>query len=209
MEEIILWNFRDASKLNTNLKEKTIYRSSALCLVKEEHKLIETLNKKDINTIIDLRADRELKEHNYSTTIQNSFQVIHAPFDPWNQSIEFQNTHNTGTNAEIAYHFFVIECKPSIKKVIETVLKNPKHTVIHCHAGKDRTGIIFTLFHLLSGATKEIILLDYLASEMDTEEKLIQILLNQIEKEGGIEQYLLSCDLSKNQINKLKEKLCK
>ena len=209
MEEIILWNFRDASKLNTNLKEKTIYRSSALCLVKEEHKLIETLNKKDINTIIDLRADRELKEHNYSTTIQNSFQVIHAPFDPWSQSIEFQNTHNTGTNAEIAYHFFVIECKLSIKKVIETVLENPKHTVIHCHAGKDRTGIIFTLFHLLSGANKETILLDYLASEMDTKEKLIQILLNQIEKEGGIKQYLLSCDLSKNQINKLKEKLCK
>jgi protein tyrosine/serine phosphatase/predicted nucleotidyltransferase len=201
------WNFRDISKFNSKLKKGIIYRSSALCLYKNEASLESNLQSKNIVTIIDLRADRELKEIYYDKKQQVNYKIIHAPFDPWNQSVEFQNIHNTGTNAEIAYHFFSNECKPSIKLVIEAVI-NSKGTInIHCHAGKDRTGIIITLFHLLSGANKEIILLDYLASEMDTKEHYIQILLDVVSEKGGIFEYLKSCEISNEQIELLKLKI--
>jgi len=201
------WNFRDISKFNPKLKKGIIYRSSALCLYKNEANLESNLQSKNIVTIVDLRADKEIKEIYYDKEQQDSYNIIHAPFDPWNQSIEFQNVHNTGTNAEIAYHFFSIECKPSIKLVVEAVINSKGAIDIHCHAGKDRTGIIITLFHLLSGANKETILLDYLASEMDTKEHYIQILLDAVNEEGGIIEYLKSCEISIKQIELLKSKI--
>ncbi len=208
-ERDFFWNFRDISKFNSKIKKGIIYRSSALCLYKNENRLDSYLKSKNIKAIIDLRADRELKEIFYDKKQQDNYNIFHAPFDPWNQSIEFQNTHNTGTNTEIAYHFFSIECKPSIKSVIESILRAEGAINIHCHAGKDRTGIVITLFHLLSGANKETILLDYLASEMDTKEHYIQILLDVISENGGITSYLKSCDLSIQQIDLLQSKIVK
>jgi protein tyrosine/serine phosphatase/predicted nucleotidyltransferase len=205
----LFWNFRDIAKFNSKIRQGVIYRSSALCLYKDELDLNTTLEKYNIKTIIDLRAARELKECDYDKNQKTIYKIIHAPFDPWSQSVEFKNTYNTGTNAEIAYHFFSIECKVSIKKVIETVIKSAGATNIHCHAGKDRTGIIITLFHLLSEANQDDIFLDYLASEMDSNKSYLQILLKIVTEIGGIEKYLESCKLSKVQIKELKQKLCK
>jgi len=198
-------NFRDISKFNSRIRSGIIYRSSALCLYQEKqlNKLIAQYN---LTSIIDLRANRELKECNYKKQKTN-INIIHAPFDPWAQSVKFQNTYNTGTNAEIAYQFFSTECKSSIKIVIETVLNSIGAVNIHCHAGKDRTGIVITIFHLLSGADEDVIFLDYLASEMDTKRKLIQIFLDVIKNTGNIEEYLKTCDLTVKQIYELKKKL--
>ena len=204
----ILWNFRDISKFNSKIKQGIIYRSSALCLYKEDMRFIAILEKYNIESVIDLRANRELKECNYSNEQKSNFNIVHAPFDPWSQSLEFQNTYNTGTNAEIAYQFFSLECKPSIKKIVETVLKSKGAVDIHCHAGKDRTGIAITLLHLLSGADKNEIFLDYLASEMDTKKSYLQIFLDIVIDTGGIEKYLQTCKLSEIQIDELKQKIC-
>ena len=201
------WNFRDISKFNPRLRKGLIYRSSALCLCKNEPELETKLKSNHIITIIDLRADRELKEINYDKVQQDNYKIIHAPFDPWNQSIEFQNTHNTGTNVEIAYSFFSKECKPSLKLIIETVLNSEGAINIHCHAGKDRTGVVITVFHLLSEADKETILLDYLASEMDTKEQYIQIFLDVVYQKGGIMPYLIDCGLEESQIEELRKKV--
>ena len=190
-------NFRDMAKFNDKLKDKFIFRSSALCLIGD----------KNITTIIDLRADRELKEFDYSAEFKNNFNVVHTPFDPWEQSIEFQNTHNSGTNVEIAYKFFSYECKQSIKKVITTILDAKNAIAIHCHAGKDRTGIFFTILHMLVDASEDVIYKDYLASKMDTKKEYIDIFIDIVEKEGGIRDYLKSCDLSDKQINNLKNKV--
>jgi len=137
------WNFRDMSKYNNRLKGRRIFRSTALCLIEDNNLLEIELNNKNITTIIDLRANRELEKIDYSEEFKNKFNVIHAPFDPWAQSIKFRNMHNIGTDIEIAYKFFSCECKDSIKKVILTILDTIDSLVIHCHAGKDRTGIFF------------------------------------------------------------------
>ncbi len=203
------WNFRDISKFNPKIRSGFIYRSSAFCLVQKEHMLIKMLDEHNIKTIIDLRAKREIEENSYSKSLKSKYNIVHAFFDPWNQSIEFQNTYNTGTNIEIAYKFFAIECKRSIKKIVEMILNSKNAVGIHCHAGKDRTGIVITLFHLLVRANKEEIFFDYLASEMDTKKEYLQIILDIIEETGGIEKYFNTCGLSEHQINELKFKLCR
>jgi protein tyrosine/serine phosphatase/predicted nucleotidyltransferase len=208
-ERDLFWNFRDIAKFNPKIRQGVIYRSSALCLYKEEPNLNTVLEKYNIKTIIDLRAERELKDCYYNKDQKTIYNIIHAPFDPWSQSVEFKNTYNTGTNTEIAYYFFSIECKVSIKKAIEAIIESSGAINIHCHAGKDRTGIIVALFHLLSGVNQDNIFLDYLASEMDTNKSYLQILLKIVNEIGGIEKYLESCKLSKVQIQELKHKLCK
>jgi predicted nucleotidyltransferase/protein tyrosine/serine phosphatase len=202
-----LWNFRDISKYNSKIKSGVIYRTATMTLFQEESFFNEFITTKNINSVIDLRADREVLENNYSKTSLENLKWVHAPFDPWNQSIEFQATHHKGSNIEIAYRFFGHECKDSIKITIEAILKGDKATAIHCHAGKDRTGIIISMLHLLSGADLEIIYSDYLATEMDTKKEYLDIIFDIIKKEGGIEYYLLSCDINQTQIQQLKDKL--
>lgn len=200
------WNFRDLSKFNPCIRRDIIKRSAAPCLLEDDYPVI-FLKTHNIQTIIDLRAPREIEEHPYPEHYIKEYEYIKAPFDPWNQSIEFKNTCNTGTNAEIAYQFFMRECKSSIALVCKTITNAAGPVLIHCHAGKDRTGIIATLLHKLSGADQETLAYDYLASEMDTSTDLLQIVLNAINELGGIEAYLASCGLKTSEIQALQQKI--
>lgn len=199
------WNFRDAAKFNTQLKSNVLYRTSTLTRYQNETAFEELLKENNITKIIDLRANRELKEDSYNEKNLKKILYLHAPFDPWSQSEKFkQESYNLlKTDNEKAYLFFISECKTSIKKIIEGILENKGATAIHCHAGKDRTGVVFTLFHLLAAASEKEIQNDYLASEMDTDLKLLKIVLEHIKNEGGIVSYLKSCDLSEGQIENL------
>lgn len=202
------WNFRDANTFNTKMNSQLIYRTSALALFQNTQELEELLNDKNIKTIIDLRADREIETISYSEEILNKVEYVKAQFDPWNQPEWFKEKHNEGSNHEIAYRFFAMGCKDSIKKTFETILEHKSGAIaIHCHAGKDRTGIIFSMIHLLLGSSNENLYTDYLASEMDVSKEKLNIVLDIIEKEGGIKAYLLSCGLTKNQIINIKQKL--
>jgi len=201
-------NFRDISKFNKKIKKGIIFRSSALCLVENKIELDKMLKKHNISTIIDLRAKREIKICDYTREQKENYKIVNAFFDPWNQSIEFQKTYNKGTDIEIAYQFFSLECKSSIKKVVEVILNAKNAVNIHCHAGKDRTGIVITIFQLLSGANEDVIFLDYMASEMDTKKEYLQIFLDIVKEHGGISKYLKSCGLTQQNILQLKNKIC-
>ncbi|WP_055448553.1 tyrosine-protein phosphatase [Lacinutrix mariniflava] len=197
-------NFRDSAKFNLKLKKAIIYRASVFDLL-DNNKLLEG---KKIKTIIDLRADREIEAISYSEDLLSKVNYVKAQFDPWNQPEWFKEKHNVGSNHEIAYRFFAMGCKNAVKKTFETILEHKSGTIaIHCHAGKDRTGIVFSMLHLLLGSSIENLYTDYLASEMDVSKEKLNIALDIIEKEGGIEAYLLTCGLTENQIINIKQKL--
>lgn len=201
------WNFRDSSLYNPKIKDQFIYRTSALALFQNTPQLDVLLKKHTIKTIIDLRADREIDEIPYSEELQSKIKYVKAPFDPWDQPEWFKEKHNEGSNHEIAYRFFAMGCKDSVKKVFEAILEQKEGAIaIHCHAGKDRTGILFSMIHLLLESPKENMFADYLASEMDVSIDKLNIALNVIKNEGGIQNYLLSCGLTENQISSIKNR---
>lgn len=207
-ERDFFWNFRDMAKNVPGIAKGQIYRSATLSLFQDESRFAELLDRHSISTLIDLRADREVQELPYSAAAQKRIGYVHAPFDPWNQPQWFKDSHHYGTKDEIAYCFFVLGCKPQIKKAFQAVLnQRDGAVVIHCFAGKDRTGILIAMLHLLLGVADSALLHDYLASEVDVKESRLRIVLNLIDKAGGIESYLQSCGLAAEELQALKNKL--
>jgi protein tyrosine/serine phosphatase/predicted nucleotidyltransferase len=203
-----LWNFRDISTHNSKIKSGRIYRTATMTLFQHENRFDELLNEKQIKTVIDLRADKEIEELPYHEQTLSKFKYIKAQLDPWNQPEWFKEKHHQGTNEEIAYRFFAIGCNDQIKIAMEAIINEELGSVaVHCFAGKDRTGIFITMLHLLADTPMEIIYADYLASEVDVKISRLNLVLNIITEKGGIEPYLLSCGLTDNQISKLKQKL--
>ncbi len=202
-----IWNFRDISTNNSKIKSGIVYRTSSMSLFQNEQFFESFLNEKQIKTVVDFRAEREILDLPYNEKALSLFTYIKAPFDPWDQSIEFQATQHYGSNIEIAYRFFGIECKDSIKKAIEAIINSPNAIAVHCHAGKDRTGIFVSLLHLIAGADRNVVYNDYLATEMDTKKEYIDILIDIINAKGGIIPYLVDCGLQESQIKQLKYKL--
>lgn len=202
------WNFRDISTYNSKIKSGIIFRSATLTSFQHEKHFNDWLIKENIRTVIDLRADTEIDETPYSDQSLSKFKYVKAPFDPWNQPKWFEQNHKTGTNVEIAYRFFAMCCKGQIKGAIEAILNEPSGSVVvHCAAGKDRTGILVSLLHLLTESSLETVYSDYLASEVDVKRDYLKIVLDYIKGRGGIEPYLLECGLSINQLSVLKQKL--
>ena len=203
-----LWNFRDISTHNSKIKSGRIYRTATMTLFQNENRFDELLNAKQIKTVIDLRADKEIEELPYHEQTLSKFKYIKAQLDPWNQPEWFKEKHHQGTNEEIAYRFFAIGCNDQIRNAMEAIINEELGSVaVHCFAGKDRTGIFISMLHLLADTPMEIIYSDYLASEVDVKISRLNLVLDIITEKGGIEPYLLSCGLSDNQISKLKQKL--
>ncbi|MBK9301377.1 MAG: tyrosine-protein phosphatase [Bacteroidetes bacterium] len=201
------YNFRDISDNCSKLKSGLIYRTSTLTRYQNDEYFEKILKKHSINKIIDLRADREIKKDSYMASI-NNVSFVWAPFDPWNQSEHFINNHKQGSDSEIAYRFFAIECKESIKIAAKEIInQKTKAIAIHCHAGKDRTGCLIALFYLLVGASEQELFTDYYDSESDTKEYKIKTFLKEVQQYPNIEAYFKSCGLSDREIEKLKLKL--
>ena len=203
-----LWNFRDINTHNPLLKSGRIYRTATMTFFQDASQFDELLKERRIGTIIDLRADKEISEMPYSSKSLAKFKYIKAQLDPWNQPAWFVENHHQGTNEEIAYRFFAIACKTKVKTALEAIIEEEQGAVaVHCFAGKDRTGILISMLHLLVDTPIETIHADYLASEVDVKLSRLNLVLDIIKETGGIEPYLISCGLTEFQISKLKQKL--
>ena len=202
------WNFRDVNQNNPLLAEGKIFRTATMTLFQEHPYFDELLQSKNIKTVIDLRADKEVAELPYNSISTSKFNYVRTPLDPWNQQDWFKEKYSYGTDEEIAYRFFVLGCKDQIRKAIEAILNEKTGAVaVHCFAGKDRTGIFISMLHLLAETPLETIYSDYLASENDVKKYRLDLVLDLIEELGGINDYLLSCGLAETQLADLKTKL--
>jgi protein tyrosine phosphatase (PTP) superfamily phosphohydrolase (DUF442 family) len=149
----------------------------------------------DIKTIIDLRRPDEVEKDpdDYVMAEQLGQQILEVNFNA----------------DEVPAHNYVkalIGCDETVKQMFEAMLSSAGNVLVHCGAGKDRTGIVSALVELLVGVPEEDIIADYLRSGQDTRPDRISQTLDYIKKQGGIQAYLNQCGFTEDQQQAFAEK---
>jgi protein-tyrosine phosphatase len=162
-------NFRDiASTGQVPVKKGVIYRSANTDSVSVGDK--SGLIRAGISSIIDLRAPVEFKKGKKQL---DGIEIINLPLDFEGQTREkliplLKEKDSEGKILEVSHKLYldILDASgPVLKELVATFLsKKGKPMLIHCQAGKDRTGVIVALIHLIAGTAKEEIIADYLRS---------------------------------------------
>lgn len=187
----------------------------------------EFLRKYNITDIIDLRGNTNIQSSFISDDNINKdyFNLHYIPLS--NIEIEQYVKENSQTkefNYGIGYSY-LLKNKEKIKKIFKVLINSEGGVLFHCSAGKDRTGVIAALILGVCNVNQLDIIANYQVtstymkdeeimkeyddnlqkSDADYMDTFIKILYKQY---GSFENYLLSCDILKEEIDKLKNKFC-
>ena len=159
-------NFRDIGGYETtdghHVRWGQVFRSDAVHRLTDDD--LDQLRPLGVHTILDLRSGREITAGG-SGLIHDEpgMNVVHIPFGRIGE--EADPTWRELTLAEL-YRGIVTEAKGAIATVMTTLASaGTMPAVVHCAAGKDRTGISIALLLRLLGVDDAIIAGDYLLTE--------------------------------------------
>ena len=165
-------NVRDLGGLPTEDGGQTAFgsviRADTLGLLTREG--WEALLASGVTRIVDLREQFEIDN---DPPRDLDVEVVHVPvLDHYDEErwLEIQAeseaapTHSAAT--EIVYLRFLEHCRPRLVEAFEAVATAPGPVVFHCHAGKDRTGLLAALLLRLAGVPIEDIADDYAISRI-------------------------------------------
>jgi protein-tyrosine phosphatase len=177
MESII--NFRDFGSYKTYngtlIKKGLLYRSGDLSKATDTD--LEQLSSLGIKTICDLRSETERNNEPDRMPTARPFTFFNIPMRPIIDyharslrrlfSLMFGQERRVDYIAESqqAYREYAINYLPQLKALFQRI-SNPENLplLIHCSAGKDRTGVVSGLLQLVLGVPFETVMDDYLIS---------------------------------------------
>ena len=194
------WNFRDIAENNPYFKPGVLYRSANLTQYQDTDKLDSLLRKHNISVVVDLRDDREYDSNPYSEDTLRKFRLLRLPFDCYNQPEEFRAKYHYGTGIQIAYRLFAVQYRDLVKRLFNEVDPGKETALIHCFAGKDRTGCVIALLSMLVDTPLDIIYDDFRCSEIDTDIVNLDAYLEIIKDSGGVFEYLRNCGIADERI---------
>lgn len=181
------FNFRDIGGLTTQdglkVKEGLLYRSDELSKLTEND--VNSLEALNLKTIVDYRGERERidnenKPINGATVVYLDPKADVAAMAS-NENINDLYESMESFTAEKAYQLmkeqnrqFVIaeSSKEAYRQLLELVLDEKNLPLVqHCRGGKDRTGYGVAIILLLLGVSKEMVLEDYMYTNVCKYEK--------------------------------------
>ncbi|GAK49713.1 possible protein-tyrosine-phosphatase [Candidatus Moduliflexus flocculans] len=177
MEQI--YNFRDfggyATSNGRRIKTGVLYRSGNLAKASAHD--IEHLTSLGIRMVCDLRTHGERRKHPDQFPDGYPVRVVHIPIQGKNHNDSpyiFQLASlifGKGRRTEYAealkafYQEYITDFRAELSAILRLAAEQENlPLLIHCTAGKDRTGIACGLLHLLLGTPPEVALHDYLLS---------------------------------------------
>lgn len=177
-------NFRDmgtiVNKQGRFVSRGKFYRSGALNKLRKSS--FAAFKDLGINTVIDLRTDkeiqikpdhlpREIAYYNYQGYSDSQDMFTKTRKDVLKGRITPQMADSLVTEF---YGLYLTQNPSEIKRIISTILDNPEPVLFHCSAGKDRTGMIAALVLSILQVDREIIFQEYLLSNNFREKQVAQ-----------------------------------
>lgn len=165
-------NFRDIGGVHTSngffLKRGMIFRSASLDSISKRD--LEMIRKLGIKTVVDLRGPSEQKKKRRDFS---GIRIISLPLDFQGKTRErlypyFRQKNPEDKILEVSNSLYLEiadAAAPALAGIIDILLSPDSGAIlIHCQAGKDRTGILVALIHLLAGTERRLIIEDFLRS---------------------------------------------
>ena len=170
-------NFRDFGGYKTRngkrLKKGLLYRSGDLSRANDSD--LDHLSSLGIKTICDLRSERERQRQPDRIPEAKPFTIFNIPMRPIVDyharslrrllSLMFGRERRMDYVAESykAYREYATSYLSQLKTLFQHI-SNPENlpVLIHCSAGKDRTGVVSSLIQLVLGVSPETVMDDYL-----------------------------------------------
>lgn len=207
-----------------------LLRSDTLCRLTERG--LRAFTTAGVGTVIDLRSADELVDDPNPLSASGSVRYLNLPL------------HNEGDKAAIVriasyialsemYRLILTRFGPQIAVIVDAVATADPAVVVHCYAGKDRTGLVIALILAVVGVENGLIAADYAASHhrlavprdarigaaplaervlrehrLGAEAKTMLEVLAWLETEhGGAEAYLLAAGTGHAILDRLRQRL--
>ncbi|PKY42475.1 alpha/beta-hydrolase [Rhizophagus irregularis] len=155
---------REENGIQNFIRERFIFRSGNLLSITDDG--ITTLRKLNVQKIFDLRSNPEVNKLGIKNI--EGMTRVHAPVfneDDYRPEALFERwkLYTRGTEGySQAYMVILEEGKRAYYKIFKHILEYPTQPfVVHCTAGKDRTGIFAMLLLKLLGVNDDIISREY------------------------------------------------
>jgi protein-tyrosine phosphatase len=177
-----VYNFRDLggypTRAGTTTRWGRFFRSAALQNLTDEARA--RLRGLDLRTIIDLRRTDEIEGEPDAVAGEPSFRYYHLPIFPAPLSSAEHSPLPQVTSLADVYIAVLDHFGGPVKAIFERLVESSANPVlIHCTAGKDRTGVIAALLLDLARVPAEVIITDYAMTEA-----LVAPLMNELRQKA-------------------------
>jgi len=212
MDRLVNWtacvNVRDLGGLRTasdSTRWRSIIRSDNLSRL-DQHGREQLLNY-GIRTVIDLRDRREVEKYPYAfTPVELGATIVNAPL------ISDENWKWYAAQGSAATGYVEIP-RLSTKNIVDAlraVAAAPSGAVVvHCHEGRERTGVIAAILLELADVSDPTIADDWVASLPGSlkPEDILAVLDYMRQNSGSVTAFLLEAGLRRREIDALRERL--
>ncbi|MEU9622282.1 tyrosine-protein phosphatase [Streptomyces sp. NPDC088251] len=159
-----LLNFRDpaltADSHRNRICPATLFRS-AQPFPAADQDTVRELRARGIRTIVDLRGDSERSDADWAAAAEAGIRVLWAPLDA-SAEMEAVDPRSLRTAEDLGrFYLTLAENTPRAIADAVTAAAAPGATLVHCAAGKDRTGLLVALLLDLAGVPLDEIAEDY------------------------------------------------
>jgi protein-tyrosine phosphatase len=166
------WNFRDIGGTPTPagpVRSGIVFRSASLAQLDPTG--VAALERLGVTDVFDLRGEREIGRDG-KDQVPDSVLVTVAPFHPEEDEAAVQEMQEAATPSSragrvIAYYAAIPVLPPAqaaVAQLLRTVADGTGGVLVHCAAGKDRTGWAIATLLTVAGADRDAVLADYLLS---------------------------------------------
>lgn len=199
------WNLRDSAELvDPRLRRGVVFRGASPHHQGADPEYATWLRDRNVVLRVDFRAPHE---HLRDPAVLLELPALFAPIDPWSHFAKDDPLHLGANSREASYRFSALGCPKVLRSLVTAVISSPGAILVHCYAGRDRTGVMVALLQLAVGADRRGIINGFsLHADAEDTTNLSRV-LDYLDSVGGIHSVFERAGVTQDEFAALRERL--